>query len=98
LFRAPKRGLKNCFAECFTLALGKEALAKCFFGTRQRNFFAKCFLFDLFAECRGFAECFLFGSRQSLLYRAPEKKRSAKPPALGKEADSGSDCHKNLAH
>jgi hypothetical protein len=43
-----------------------------------------------FAECRGFAECFLFGSRQSLLCRAPEKKRSAKPPALGKEVDSGS--------
>jgi hypothetical protein len=43
-----------------------------------------------FAECRGFAECFLFGSRRSLICRAPEKKRSAKPPALGKEADSGS--------
>jgi hypothetical protein len=42
-----------------------------------------------FAECRGFAECFLFGSRQSLICRAPKKKRSAKPPALGKEADSG---------
>jgi len=23
--------LKNCFAECFTLALGKEAFAECFF-------------------------------------------------------------------
>jgi hypothetical protein len=27
-FRAPKRGLKNCFAECFTLALGKEFLCR----------------------------------------------------------------------
>jgi hypothetical protein len=44
-----------------------------------------------FAECRGFAECFLFGSRQSLLCQVPEKKRSAKPPALVKEADSGSE-------
>jgi hypothetical protein len=43
-----------------------------------------------FAECRGFAECFLFGSQQSLLCRMPEKKLSAKPPTLGKEADSGS--------
>jgi hypothetical protein len=76
--------LKNCFAECFTLALGKEAFAECFFGTRQRNFFAESRLSD---------------ARQSLLCRVffiwlsatPEKKRSAKPPALGKEADSGSD-------
>jgi hypothetical protein len=44
-----------------------------------------------FAECRGFAECFLFGSWQSLLCRAPEKKRSAKLSPLGKEADSGSE-------
>jgi hypothetical protein len=56
-----------------------------------------------FAECRGFAEYFLFGSRQSLLCRAPEKKtlgkasgakRSAKPPALGKEADFDSELYK----
>jgi hypothetical protein len=72
---ALKRDLKNCFAECFTLTLGKEAFAECFFGTRQINFFA---------------ESRLSGARQSLLCRAPEKKRSAKPPALGKEADSGS--------
>jgi hypothetical protein len=31
LFRAPKHGLKISFAECFTLALGKEAFAGCFF-------------------------------------------------------------------
>jgi hypothetical protein len=30
-FRAQKRGLKNYFAECFTLTLGKEAFAECFF-------------------------------------------------------------------
>jgi hypothetical protein len=29
--------LKNCFAECFTLALGKEAFAEFFFGTRQKK-------------------------------------------------------------
>jgi hypothetical protein len=52
--------LKNCFAECFTLALGKEAFAECFFlalgkevslpsvffGSRQRNFFAESRLSD----------------------------------------------------
>jgi hypothetical protein len=33
------------------------------------------------------AEC---GTRQSLLCRVPDKKHSAKPPALGKGANSGS--------
>jgi hypothetical protein len=68
----------------FFLALGKEtSLPRVIYWTLGKGFFA---------ECRGFAECFLFGSWQSLLSRAPEKKRSAKPPALGKEADSGSGC------
>jgi hypothetical protein len=51
-----------------------------------------------FAECRGFAECFfIWHSAKSSLPSAggfaecPKKKHSAKPPALGKEADSGSD-------
>jgi hypothetical protein len=84
--------LKNCFAECFTLALGKEVFAEFFFFAVSLpravyRTLGKAF----FAECIGFAECFLFGSRQSLLCRAPEKKRSAKPPTLGKEADSGND-------
>jgi hypothetical protein len=35
------------------------------------------------------AEC---GTRQSLLCRVPDKKHSAKPPALGKGANSGSEC------
>jgi hypothetical protein len=30
------------------------------------------------------------GTRQSLLCRVPDKKHSAKPPALGKEPNSGS--------
>jgi hypothetical protein len=63
-------------------ALGKKTcLPSVFYLTLGKAFFA---------ECRGFAECFLFGSRQSLLCRMPEKKLSAKPPALGKEEDSGS--------
>jgi hypothetical protein len=87
--------LKNCFAECFTLALDKEAFAECFFfALIKETCLPSVFYLTLgkafFAECRGFAECFLFGSRQSLLCQAPEKKCSAKPPALGKEADSGS--------
>jgi hypothetical protein len=48
------------------LALSKEAFAECFFGTRQRNFFAECFLFD---------------TRQSLLCRVHARQslwRSAK--------------------
>jgi hypothetical protein len=36
-----------------------------------------------------FTEC---GSRQSRLCRVPEKKHSAKCPALGKGSDSGSGC------
>jgi hypothetical protein len=58
--------LKNCFAECFTLALGKEVFAECFFGTRKETSLLRAVYRTLgkafFAECRGFAECFLFGS------------------------------------
>jgi hypothetical protein len=62
------------FSECFTLALGKEAFAECFFGTTSLpkavyRTLGKAF----FAECRGFTEYFLFGSRQSLLCRAPKR-------------------------
>jgi hypothetical protein len=39
-------------------------------------------------RAQDFAEC---GARQSLLCRVPNKKHSAKPPALGKGADSGSE-------
>jgi hypothetical protein len=38
-------------------------------------------------RAQDFAEC---GARQSLLCRVPDKKHSAKPPALGKEPNSGS--------
>jgi hypothetical protein len=75
-FRAPKRGLKNCFVKCqkihsvnvffaesFTLALSKEVFAECFF---------------------------IWHSAKSSL-PSTRKKHSAKPPALGKEVDSGSD-------
>jgi hypothetical protein len=74
-FRAPKRGLKNFFAECFTLALGKEVFAECFFYTRQSNFFAECFLFDTGQALgkQGFAECPKKNTRQSL--RHSTKKR-----------------------
>jgi hypothetical protein len=64
----------------FFLTLGKETfLPSVFYLTLGKE------------ECRGFAKCFLFGSRQSLLCRVPKKKLSAKPPALGKEGDSGSE-------
>jgi hypothetical protein len=64
--------LKNCFDECFTLALGKEAFAECFFLTLGKETSLPRAVYrtlgkDFFAECRGFAECFLFGSRQTLL-------------------------------
>jgi hypothetical protein len=77
--------LKNCFAECFNLALGKEAFAECFFYTRQRNFFAKCFLFDTRQSLLGFTECFLFGTRQNLLCRVPEKKTLGKASGTRKK-------------
>jgi hypothetical protein len=54
----------------FFLALGKKtSLPSVFYLTLGKAFFA---------ECRGFAECFLLGSRQSLLCRAPEKKTLGK--------------------
>jgi hypothetical protein len=79
-FRAPKCGLKNYFAECFTLALGKEAFADFFFLHSAKKLICREPFIGrsaIFAECRGFTECFLFGSRQR-----PKK-------TLGK-ADSGS--------
>jgi hypothetical protein len=39
-------------------------------------------------RAQDFAEC---GARQNLLCRVPDKRHSAKPPALGKGPDSGSD-------
>jgi hypothetical protein len=42
-----------------------------------------------------FAEC---GSRQSRLCRVPEKRHSAKRPALGKGSDSGSDTQAKLIY
>jgi hypothetical protein len=39
-------------------------------------------------RAQDFAEC---GARQSLICRVPDKKHLAKPPALGKDPDSGSD-------
>jgi hypothetical protein len=64
--------LKNCFAECFTLALGKEAFAECFFfGSRQRSFFA---------------ECFFWLSAKKLLCREPFIGRSAKASLPSAEA------------
>jgi hypothetical protein len=88
--------LKNYFAECFTLALSKEAFAECFFFALGKETSLPRAVYrtlgkGFFTEYRGFAKCFLFDSRQSLLYRAPEIKRSAKLPTLSKEADSGSD-------
>jgi hypothetical protein len=66
----------------FFFAIGKvTSLPRAVYRTLGKAFFA---------EYRGFAECFLFGSRQSLLYQTA-KKRSVKPPVLGKEADSGSE-------
>jgi hypothetical protein len=78
IWHSAKKPLPSVF---FTL--GKEtSLPSVFYLTLGKAFFA---------ECRGFAECFLFGTRQSLLCRMPEKKHSVKPPALSKEADSGSE-------
>jgi hypothetical protein len=50
---------------------------------------AECSALGKGALCREpkFTEC---GTRQSLLCRVPDKKYSAKPPALGKACDSGS--------
>jgi hypothetical protein len=88
---APKRGLKNCFVECFTLALGKEAFTECFLALGKETSLPSVFYLTLgkafFAVCRGFAECFLFSSRRSLLCRAPEKKMLGK--ASGARQRSG---------
>jgi hypothetical protein len=53
------------------LALGKEAFAERFLALGKETSWPSVFYLTLgkafFAECRGFAECFLLGSRQSLL-------------------------------
>jgi hypothetical protein len=72
--------LKNCFAECFTLALGKEAFAECFFGSRQRNFFAESRLSD--ARQSLLWRVFFWLSAKKLLCREPFIGRSAKPSLL----------------
>jgi hypothetical protein len=110
LFRVPKRGLKNCFAECFTLALGKEAFAECFFwhSAKNKKHLAKKFLCRVFFLALGketslpsvfyslpsaeaLPSVFYLALGEALFAERP-KKRLAKPPALGKEADSGSAC------
>jgi hypothetical protein len=72
----------------------KIALPNVFFGTRQRNFFAECFLFDTRQSllCRVQRLCRVFFIWLSAKPSLPStrKKRSAKPPALDEEADSGS--------
>jgi hypothetical protein len=81
--------LKNYFAECFTLALDKEAFAECFFWHSARAVYrtlGKAF----FAECRGFCRVFFIWLSAKPSLPSARKKRSAKPPALDKEADSGS--------
>jgi hypothetical protein len=93
-FRAPKRGLKNCSAECFNLALGKEAFAEYFFYTRQRNFFAECFLFDtqsLLCREQRLLQSVFYKALDKVFFAECPKKHSLKPPALGKEAYSDSD-------
>jgi hypothetical protein len=66
--------LKNCFAECFTLALGKTAFAEYFLALGKETSLPSVFYVTLgkafFAECRGFADCFLF-SRRSTKKRIP---------------------------
>jgi hypothetical protein len=79
-------------------ALGKalktlgKGFAEC--DTRQRSLcrvleYAECPTLGKLALYRAqdVAEC---GTRQSRLCRVPDKKHSAKPPALGKGANSGS--------
>jgi hypothetical protein len=76
--------LKNFFAKCFTLALGKKVFAEFFLTLGKVTSLPSVFLFD---------------TRQSLLCRVQRlcrvffiwlSTKKAKPPALGKEADSGS--------
>jgi hypothetical protein len=57
------------------LALGKEAFAECFFFAlgKETSLLRAVYRTLFFAECKGFAKCFLFGSRQRL--RRSAKKR-----------------------
>jgi hypothetical protein len=73
----------------FFLALGKEtSLPRAIYQTLGKAFFA---------ECRGFAECFYLALGKAFFVERP-KKRSAKPSALGKEADSGSGSSEILVN
>jgi hypothetical protein len=79
------------FAECLTL--GKAVFAECLavpsvlysvnkLFTERRTLPSAALSKVFFAEC---------GARQSLLCRVPDKNHSAKPPALGKGPNSGSE-------
>jgi hypothetical protein len=78
------------FAEC--LPLGKLVFTECIsvssvlhsineIDTECRTLLSAALGKEVFAEC---------GSRQRSLCRVPDKKYSTKPPALGKDPDSGS--------
>jgi hypothetical protein len=73
------------------LAFGKEAFAECFFILGKEVSLPSVFYLTLgkafFVECRGFAECFLFGSRQSILLLSARKKTLGK--ASGARQRSG---------
>jgi hypothetical protein len=68
-------------------ALPRAPFAECL--TLGKLVFAECSALGKGALCREpkFTEC---GTRQRFLCRVPDKKYSAKPPALGKACDSGS--------
>jgi hypothetical protein len=73
---------KAIFAECFAVPSVLHSVNKLF--TERRTLPSAALGKVFFAECR---------ARQSFLCRVPNKKHSAKPPALGKGPDSGSVVH-----
>jgi hypothetical protein len=89
-FRAPKRGLKNCCAECFILALSKEAFAECFFWHSANKLL--CQVIFIRHSAKALLSVFYLALGKAFFVERPKKKRSAKPPALGKKVDSGSVC------
>jgi hypothetical protein len=70
---------RTTFVECLTLGKLDFAESPC----------AECSALGKGALCRAsnVTEC---GTRQTLLYRVPDKRHSAKRPTLGKASDSGS--------
>jgi hypothetical protein len=75
--------LKNCFAECFTLALDKEAFAECFFWHSAKKLLCREPFIgrSSLPSAEALPSVFYLALGKAFFAERQKKKRSAKPPA-----------------